>query len=65
LGESEQVWLTVTTDTYPGGAEYAYAELPVESLEAGTYQLVVYARDCAGQTDWTNRIYYFKVAAPQ
>jgi len=59
----EVQWTNIAVSTDPAGTEYASAELPVASLAAGTYQLTVSTRDCAGQTDWTNRIYYFKVAA--
>jgi 5-hydroxyisourate hydrolase-like protein (transthyretin family) len=54
-------WLpAVNTD--PEGTDFAYAELPVEGLDAGTYQFYFDVRDCAGQRTYAPKIYYFKVA---
>ena len=53
-------WLSpVNTD--PEGTDYAYTMLPVESLDAGTYQFYFDVRDCAGQLTKASKIYYFKV----
>jgi hypothetical protein len=57
-------WTWVPVNTDPNGESYAYTELPVESLEAGTYHFYFDVRDCAGQLTRAPRIYYFKVAQP-
>jgi len=45
----------------PTGKQYAYAELPVAGLGAGTYQFYFDVRDCNGQLTKASKIYYFKV----
>ena len=56
----EESWTSLAVSTDPEGTWYAYVALPVESLDAGTYQLLFDARDCAGQYR-TPGYYYFKV----
>ena len=64
IEDTTWTWLSpVNTD--PEGTDYAYAMLPVESLDAGTYQFCFDVRDCAGQRTDASKIYYFKVAQPQ
>ena len=47
VGDTAWTWLAVSTD--PTGTDYAYTELPVEGLDAGTYQFYFDVLDCAGQ----------------
>jgi hypothetical protein len=57
----EVLWTWIPVSTDPDGEVYAYAELPVESLEPGTYMFYFDVRDCAGQRTYAPRVYYFKV----
>ena len=59
VGDTVWTWITASAD--PTGKKYAYAELPVESLDAGTYQFYFDVRDCAGQRTSAPKVYYFKV----
>ena len=59
VGDTAWTWIPVSAD--PTGKKYAYAELPVESLAAGTYQFYFDVRDCAGQRTNASKVYYFKV----
>jgi hypothetical protein len=59
VGDTAWTWLTVSAD--PTGKQFAYAELPVGSLAAGTYQFYFDVRDCAGQRTSAPKVYYFKV----
>ncbi len=59
VGESDWTWVVPQTD--PEGVWYAYTQLPVESLEAGTYQFQFDVIDCAGQIRYPGNYYYFKV----
>ena len=59
VGDTAWTWIAVSAD--PTGKKYAYTELPVESLGAGTYQFYFDVRDCAGQLTKASKIYYFKV----
>jgi len=54
-------WLPVSTDA--AGTQYAYTELPVTSMEAGTYMFRFELWDCAKQTT-RSATYYFSVPAP-
>jgi len=54
-------WTTLAVSTDPDGNWYAYVTLPVESLDAGTYQFYFDVRDCAGQRTSAPKVYYFKV----
>ena len=47
VGDTAWTWITVSAD--PTGKKYAYTELPVEGLAAGTYHFWFDVRDCAGQ----------------
>jgi hypothetical protein len=59
VGDTAWTWITVSAD--PTGKKYAYTELPVEGLAAGTYHFWFDVRDCAGQLTKAPKIYYFKV----
>ena len=59
VGDTAWTWITVSAD--PTGKQYAYTELPVEGLAAGTYQFYFDVRDCAGQRTSAPKVYYFKV----
>jgi 5-hydroxyisourate hydrolase-like protein (transthyretin family) len=60
LGDTVWTWITpVSTDST--GKKYAYTELPVAGLAAGTYQFHFDVRDCAGQIGYAPKTYYFKV----
>ena len=59
VGDTAWTWITVSAD--PTGKQYAYTELPVEGLAAGTYQFYFDVRDCAGQLTKASKVYYFKV----
>ena len=59
VGDTAWTWITVSAD--PTGKQYAYTELPVEGLAAGTYQFYFDVRDCAGQRTYAPKVYYFKV----
>ena len=59
VGDTAWTWITVSAD--PTGKKYAYTELPVVGLAAGTYQFYFDVRDCAGQRTYAPKVYYFKV----
>ena len=59
VGDTAWTWITVSAD--PTGKQYAYAELPGESLDAGTYQFYFDMLDCVGQRTSAPKVYYFKV----
>jgi len=59
----DTAWATIPVSTDPEGIWYAYAELPVAGLDAGTYQLRLDVRDCAGQRTYSTYYHYFKVQA--
>ena len=59
VGDTVWTWLIPQTDST--GKKFAYVELPVESLDAGTYQFYFDVRDCAGQRTSAPKVYYFKV----
>jgi hypothetical protein len=56
-----EVWTWIPVNTDPEGEWYAYTELPVEDMDAGTYMLHFDVRDCAGQLTKAPKVYYFKV----
>ena len=57
----DTVWTPLTVSADSTGKQFAYAELPVMGLDAGTYQFYFDVRDCAGQRTYAPKIYYFKV----
>ena len=59
VGDTAWTWITVSAD--PTGKKFAYAFLPIESLDTGTYHFWFDVRDCAGQLTKAPKIYYFKV----
>jgi hypothetical protein len=62
----DTAWSTLPVSTNPEGDWYAYVTLPVQSLEADTYEFRMNVRDCAGQ--WGNsgpKFFKFKVEPPQ
>jgi hypothetical protein len=59
VGDTVWTWIPVSVD--PEGIWYAYATLPVDSLDAGTYQFHFDVMDCAGQRTYAPWVYYFKV----
>ena len=59
VGDTVWTWIPVSAD--PTGRKYAYTELPVAGLAAGTYQFYFDVRDCEGQRTSAPKIYYFKV----
>jgi hypothetical protein len=62
----DEQWSTLPVSTNPEGDWYAYVTLPVQSLDAGTYEFRMNVRDCAGQ--WGNsgpKFFKFKVEPPQ
>ena len=60
IEDTTWTWLSpVNTDSE--GTDYAYAMLPVEGLDAGTYQFYFDVRDCGGQRTYAPKVYYFKV----
>ena len=63
VDDTAWTWITpVSTD--PTGKKYAYTELPVSSLAAGTYYFYFDVRDCVGQRTNAPKVYYFKVEQP-
>jgi hypothetical protein len=59
VGDTAWTFIPVSAD--PEGIWYAYATLPVDSLDVGTYQFYFDVLDCAGQRTYAPKVYYFKV----
>ena len=58
------VWTQIPVSTDPTGKAYAYAELPIDSLDDGTYVFWFDVADCAGQRVYST-VHSFKVDQPQ
>jgi len=57
----DTAWTSLTVSTDPTGKKHASVELPISSLQAGTYAFAFDVRDCNGQLTYSRYWYYFKV----